>query len=617
MSGICATLRLDGAPAEAAALAPVLAGLAARGPDGSGILIDGPAALGHALLATTPEALAEPMPLRHAESGCVISADVRLDNRKDLIAALGIAAGGAVIGDGALILAAYRKWGVDCPAQLLGDFAFVIWDARRQRLFAARDKVGMRQLIYHHAPGKLFACASDAAALLAQPEVPRRLNEARIADFLEQMEASDATSTFFEGLFRLPPAHALTVENGALRVWCYWQLTAPPIIVRPRDADYADAFLDVFSQAVGARLRSPDPVGAMLSGGIDSGSVVAVAAQRLRAAGHPPLATFSAIDHAPDCRESAAVHAAVGFIPHLAPRLVSTAEPCAFRDAVADLTREESDPFDGHMAMIRALYVSAQGAGIKVMLDGVSGDTTLPTGDMIAFHLAHGRIGAAWSEARAQERFWSGQINGAMAMRAAAKRALQPGWLRRLRERRWDAAEAERAARHSLVHPDLARRINLPARRLANARHLRVGTGCDQVSQARRMLHPYVIAGRERYDRVAAACGIEPRDPFLDVRLLEFCLSLPPEQIHAEGWPKWLLRRAMGGMLPDPVRWKTGRDHVGWRFAEIIDTALADDPAEQLTRQALTRFVRPGPASNAIDSDPEINHLARWLNRSA
>lgn len=125
MSAICAVLRLDDRPAQAEMAAPVLAALAARGPDGSRIAADGPLALGHALNATTPEARVEPMPLRHAASGCLISADVRLDNREELIAALGIDPSGRVIGDGELIIAAYLKWGIDCPTHLLGDFAFV------------------------------------------------------------------------------------------------------------------------------------------------------------------------------------------------------------------------------------------------------------------------------------------------------------------------------------------------------------------------------------------------------------------------------------------------------------------------------------------------------------
>ncbi|MFY8193771.1 MAG: asparagine synthetase B, partial [Novosphingobium sp.] len=157
MSGICASVRWDGKPAEHADLAPVLTALATRGPDGSRLAIDGAAILGHSLLATTPEALVETLPLRHTPTGCVITADVRLDNRDELLAQLDLAIAGRVIGDGELILHAYLRWGADCPVHLLGDFAFLIWDPRHQRVFAARDKVGMKQLIYHLDQGRLFA----------------------------------------------------------------------------------------------------------------------------------------------------------------------------------------------------------------------------------------------------------------------------------------------------------------------------------------------------------------------------------------------------------------------------------------------------------------------------
>lgn len=622
MSGICAIMRLDGALATAEALAPMLAGLAGRGPDGSGAFTDGPAALGHTLLATTPEALVEPMPFRHAPSGCVITADVRLDNRAQLIAALGLDAAGRVIGDGELILQSYLRWGTDCPVRLRGDFAFVIWDVRRQRLFCARDKVGMRQLIYFLDQGQLFACATDPDAVLRHRDVPRRINEARIADFVEQLEAVDHVSTFYQDLWRLPPGHALVMEGAVLKVWRYWQLTPPPIIRRASDAAYQEAFLDVFTEAVRVRLRSPDPVAAMLSGGMDSGSVAAVAAPLLQQAGASPLKTFSAIDTDPACKESQAVRDTLCTIPHIAPQLVSLGERESFRDEVARLTREGSDPFDGHMAMIRALFLAARRDGVKVMLDGVAGDTTLPTGDMIAYHLSKGRVWQAWREARAQERFWSGQLNAAKAFRSAVRRTFVPGWIQAPRQWRWQEAEVQRAARDSLVSPALAARVDMAERRRINERHVSVGLGCDSHSQARRMLHPYVVVGRERYDRVAGQFGIEPRDPFMDERVLEFCLTLPVEQIHADGWAKLILRRAMAGRLPDSVRWKMGRDHVGWRFTETCtDLDLLDATAvSELGSYVKMRNV-PGHralhcSTDGLVSETDLLYLSSWITRS-
>jgi len=211
MSGICGIFRLDGGLPMG--LEAMLRKLERRGPDGTHTFRDGAVALGHAALNTTPESLSETLPFIHAETGCAITADLRLDNRDELIAALGLDAKDRVIGDGEIILHAYLRWGEDCPARLLGDFAFAIWDPRGRKLFCARDQMGMKQLIWHRTQGRLFAFASEPRAVLLAEGVPKRINEGRIADFLENyLEGIDYTSTFFEEVFRLPPAHYLTVS---------------------------------------------------------------------------------------------------------------------------------------------------------------------------------------------------------------------------------------------------------------------------------------------------------------------------------------------------------------------------------------------------------------------
>lgn len=621
MSGICASVRWDGKPAEHSDLAPVLSALKTRGPDGSSLAIDGPAILGQSLLATTPEALVETLPLRHAPTGCVITADVRLDNREDLLATLDLESAGRVIGDGELILQAYLRWGTDCPVHLLGDFAFVIWDPRHRRIFAARDKVGMKQLIYHAKEGKVFACASDAMALLRHPDVPRRINEARIADAIEGFEAIDLTSTFFCDLFRLPPAHGLLIENGAMRSWRYWQLTPTSVVHRANDAAYAEALLDVLRQAVKARMRSPGPVGSMLSGGLDSGSVSAIAAELLLEAGAPPLQTFSAIDDDPECLESRAIRAALG-IKHIDTQLVSLADAEEYRDEITRLNRNGSEPFDGHMPMIRALYRAASGRGLKVMLDGVAGDTTLPTGDVIAHLIRQGKPLAAWQEACAQERYWDGLIKAKTQFRLALRNAILPQWLNEWHYDRWREGEDHKADLASLVHPDLAARVDLPARRRMKNRNVRLERDCKPETQALRMLHPHIIVARERYDRVASDAGIEPRDPFLDTRVLEFCLTLPIEQIHKDGWSKLILRRMLAGRLPESVIWKTNRHHVGWRFVDLCTTPVADFDA--VTQHQLFAFTRrkgnehggPGFAGTQQgSSDATLAYLAAWIDQ--
>jgi asparagine synthase (glutamine-hydrolysing) len=164
--------------------------LAHRGPDGAGAWSEESVGLGHRMLHTTPESLNEKLSLVDDRRGLVLTADARLDNRDELITALGF--GGRPceeLTDSELILGAYKRWGERCPERLLGDFAFAIWDRRRQELFCARDHIGVKPFYYHRA-GKLFVFASEIKALLCVPEVPRRLNEVRVAPFTRRSSGS-------------------------------------------------------------------------------------------------------------------------------------------------------------------------------------------------------------------------------------------------------------------------------------------------------------------------------------------------------------------------------------------------------------------------------------------
>ena len=624
MSGVCGIVRLDGRMADAAELTALLARLEARGPDGSRIAATGPAALGCAVLATTPEALFEQLPLEHGETGCLITADARLDNRAALIAALGLAETRRVIGDGELILRAYLKWGVDCPRHLLGDFAFALWDPRHSRLLCARDQLGMRQLLYHHQPGALFAYATEAEALLAHPDVPERINEGRIADFLEDLEAYDLTSTFFRDILRLPPAHAMVVEaQGDVRMWRYWEPEPPARLNLGSDEAYAEAFLEVFTEAVGARLRAPEgKLGSMLSGGMDSGSVTAVASGLLKQSGAPPLATFSATCAAPDCVETRTIRLAQT-MDHLAPRDVPIEEFDTFAEDLLRLSQFRGEPFDGHMVMLRAIYLAAHKAGITVMLDGACGDTTLMADDMVAWRLRRGDFAGAWREAAGGRRFWGPHAPALPAFFAGARHVIVPDWLRMLRRTITSANQRRRRDKASLVAAALAERVDMPARRAAHARH--VALKLDGRCEDRRALvtHPYAVVGRERYDRVAAPLGIEPRDPFLDRRVLAFCLSLPPDQVEWDGWPKAILRRAMAGRLPDGVRWRTGKEHVGWRFDDSMHAHWLTRTASGWTRR-LAPFVDEKRLTVAESSRNDelavatrmtLGYLSWWMSR--
>ena len=621
MSGICGIFDLRGNAVDSTVFGAMLGGMERRGPDGRHVTIDGSIALGHALLATTPESLSERLPLAHAPTGCTITADARLDNRDELIATLELRGTSKVTGDGELILRAFLKWGRSCVDHLLGDFAFAVWDPRDETLFCARDLIGMRQLIFHHEPEKLFAFASEPESIRRHPDIPRIINEARIADYLEDLEAHDLTSTFFRGLQRLPPAHALSVRNGALRIWQYGTLRPQPTLRLPSDEAYAEAFRSVFADAVSARLRSPDAVGSMLSGGMDSGSVTAMAARILSAAGQPPLQTYSAIGTDSHCQETQTIKAAQT-MAHIEPHSISIEEMDEFGDEIATLIEEAAEPFDGHMTLVYAVYLRAQKAGRKVVLDAVGGDTTLGTQDMINWQLRKGNVAQAWKEAFGEKRFWGHPDSAWSKLWRGAGQAFVPRSLRKVRRNLLRKTSNLHRETASILVPDFAAEIELAKRKESNAAHVMIPSGDGPQDRARRILHPYVTVARERYDRVASALAIEPRDPFLDRRVMEFCLSLPADQLQKDGWPKMILRRTMREMLPDEVRWRTGKEHLGWDFTKALWQGRSGK-SERKPPIELESYVRKRLLNNVnlqTSGDDEvaemlmIQYLANWLS---
>lgn len=611
MSGICGIFNLDGAPVSTAEIESMTSMLERRGPDRTGLWREGPVAMGHTLLTTTPELAIEPQPVRDAATGCVITADVRLDNRGELLSALGLADRHDVLGDAGLILAAYLRWGDACVDHLLGDFAFVIWDPRERRLFCARDHFGMRPFYYHHAAGRFFMFASEPRAILVLPQVPYRIDHGRVADALVSgQEWIDFTSTFFEEVCRLAPAHALTVPAAGMRSRKYWELHAEPLLRLPSDEAYSEAFLEVFTAAVRCRLRSAGPVGSMLSGGMDSGSVVAIASELLAAQGRGPLPTFSAVGPDPErCVETRAIHTSLT-MPGLAPTLVDHTRLDALALDLERLLREIDEPFDANMTALRAVYLLANRHGVKVLLDGAGGDVALGHGDYLTWLLRRGQLRSVYQEQAGLWRFFSGGESPPaprvwLAMLIEAGRTFAPGFVRAAARSLRHERAVPRALRNSLLSPALARRVDLAERLRRRAAHgLAARTG-DYREDRARMVHCNMVAGRERYDRTASALGVEPRDPFMDRRLMAFSLSLPGDQLLRGGWRKILLRHAMADRLPNDVRWRSGKEHLGGDFT----TSLM---ARYWRGEAWTRFLE-GLGDRGLDAWIDRRKMARLL----
>ena len=242
MSGITGIFRRDGKDVDPSDIKKMNDKIAHRGPDGSKVWCEGPVAFGHQMLHTTPESLHEILPFEDEESGLVITADARIDNREDLAPKLGIE-DNEHVSDSYFILKAYEKWGEKCPEELLGDFAFAIWDKNRETLFCARDHMGVKPF-YYYLSDDVFYLSSEKKGLLVANEIPKKINEVRVADYLTFF-VNDKEITFYEEIFRLKPAYYV-IMDFLIMMRCYWDLNPNQEIIMDSDEEYAEKFLQIF-----------------------------------------------------------------------------------------------------------------------------------------------------------------------------------------------------------------------------------------------------------------------------------------------------------------------------------------------------------------------------------
>jgi len=518
-------------------------------------------------------------PSVRAEWSLVIAADARLDNRDDLLVSLGESnPRGKAATDAELILAAYRKWGEQCPGRLAGDFAFAIWDAKRRRLFCARDVVGIRPFYYHVSPRAVYF-GSEIKALLCSPEVPRRLNEEMVAAYLAKF-FEDKESTFYRDIQRLPPAHAMSVSEGEIRCWRYWRLTTHEPVHLAGDGEYAEAFLDVFTRAVRRRVGNDEQIGCMLSGGLDSSSIACTARDLLAEQGRPPIATFSAvfpsasgIDGRID--ENAYIRAVLAtgaFRPHT-----------VFADRTGPLSGvlwHEDEPLPApSLYMDCAVFNAAAAAGVGVLLSGNDGDTTVSYGYEFLTQLARS---GRWLRLARESRALASRFSSDRWRRVAWElgfKPLVPGpavelW-RRLRGRvqpPWGL--------HSIISPAFARRTQLDERVRQFHRRTRRHAGTATGEHRNALESGLMLWVVEVLDKASATHGLELRFPFFDRELMQFCVSVPPQQKLQNGLNRAIMRRAMGGILPPEVQHRVKKGSMSMNFK----TKLAEYDRPMLDR---------------------------------
>ena len=269
MSGLGGVYNISGAPVEAELLKTLGQSLSRMGPDGGREVSSDNVGMAYRAFYTNTESRLEIQPTV-SNAGHILAWNGRLDNRKELRDLLKDQLYGDA-SDVGIVLAAYRKWGVDGLSRIVGDFALSLWDPESRALLLARDPFGTRPLYYHTKPGKIF-WSSDIRTLLDLPSIPIEINEEFVAGFLSRFPA--LSDTPYKGVNSVEPGHVVVVKNESINIRRFWSPDPHHEIRYQSDRDYEEHFRQLFREAVHVRLRSDHPVWSELSGGLDSSAIV-------------------------------------------------------------------------------------------------------------------------------------------------------------------------------------------------------------------------------------------------------------------------------------------------------------------------------------------------------
>jgi asparagine synthase (glutamine-hydrolysing) len=625
MCGICGLLART-ASTQAERVAAMANALLHRGPDADGRHLDWPVALGHRRLSIIDlsEAAHEPLTNEGGTLWLVFNGEIYnfRERRRELEGRHRFRSQG----DAEVILHLYEERGDDVVAALDGMFAFALWDARRKRLLLARDRSGKKPLFYHDGPG-LFAFASEVKALLQHPEVPHERDANALPLYLTYGYVP-TPGTFYRGIRSLPPGHWLVATaEGVEGPTPYWQVRFRNGEVRDeREAE--ERFRTLLREAVERRLVADVPLGAFLSGGLDSASVVAMMAQA--AAGRVRTFTIGfAGGREYDEREHARVVAERFGTDHTE----FVVEPKAL-DLVDRLVWHHDGPFGDSSAIPTYLLCELTRRHVTVALNGDGGDEVF--GGYLRLY------GGALSEAMPRGAFRLGaRLIGLLPEPRDrrhplrfAKRFAEAGALPLVeRYLRWNGYFTGGLV--DLLRPELhpaaerSRVLESYAEPLERAR--RVGPG-ERSSTLSRLLQlnfeTYLLDDLNvKMDRMSMAHALETRSPFLDTALVEFGAALPDRLRMRLGRGKVLLRRAMKGILPESILAR-GKMGFGVPLGAWFRGELAGLVRERLLDPSspVFEYLRPGPVAALVarhtsaqaDLSPQIwalLTLESWLRQ--
>ena len=571
--------------------------------DRRGEMVEGSAGLGHLLLINTPESKNEKLPCRDQQTGLIITADARIDNRVELLDQLNLEQKkNDPVPDSQVILEAYKKYGTSCTDHLVGAFSFAVYEPTSRQLFCARDHMGFKPF-YYLDHKKIFLFASEIKGIKAHPHAKLTANELFILDALSALR-SEKNQTFYNEVHRLPPAHQMVITPAEIRIKRYWELNPHYELVLQSEEDYIRTFRKKLEEAVRCRLRSNYPIGAELSGGIDSSAIVSLAAKE------GPVKTFShalpewakdmhfpykdETDHSKKVIEYHQIRDHF-FITGENESLMKTLKKgLHLHEGMIQITLSE---------MFDPLYRKAQTENCRTLLSGYGGDemVTSRASGYLEELSARFRFIKLLKELRLKNRG-----KGTLKTLKQFVKYLTYGQLGHFRPSYKVPNWANHMYYALAIHPGFLKEKGLK-KRFYQKNSLPVG-GNTRIRQYRRIKFDNMPQRLEYCAIKAQTRKIEYRYPLLDKRLIEFYLSLPSWMKAQKGYGRYIIRKSMEGILPPGIQWRT--DKTGTVIPSIFMRLKQDEESMRY----LIEKARISPIKHYLDYDKLLIMLDRIAN---
>jgi len=550
MSAITGIFYRDGRKVDPQLMKKMNERLSHRGPDGSAIWCEGSVGLGHQMLWTTPESLHEKLPYHDKKAGLVITADARIDNRKELSKELNIE-DKEDVSDSYFILKSYEKWGEKCPEYLLGDFAFAIWDENKEQLFCARDHMGVKPF-YYYLDDDMFVFGTEIKAIFEIISLNIEIEEIKIGHHLIPI-STERELTFYKNILRLPAAYKSITNYYDHNKINYWTLNPNLEIRFDYEENYYKKFYQLFQEAVRCRLKTPYKIGFELSGGIDSSSVVLMAKEVLKNEKFF-LNTFSLVfDEIIQSNESKYIKKVVE-TGKINPYYFIADSISPFEEIEKIFFYLEEPPQTPNVPMIWQLYNEMQKNNIRIVLGGHDGDCLLYKGEKYLMELFYS---FKWKRLF-QELNNASKLRNLNLLKLFIDKVIFPKYP--YAEKIWLKYKGIRKEKDFVnINKAFEKKYNLK-----KEYKFYFLDPYEKANTSKKIHYYYLTSGThqmifEMMDKLAGYFSIEPRHPMMDKRLLEFCYAVPTEIKYQMGWGRLLARKGLAKLLPHEIQWRVGK----------------------------------------------------------